>query len=352
MVVRVEKTKLILCLITLIALFAGAFIAYGIVFADAEEETNKNENGTYIKWAEFNVCYKALEDAMNLDIETYNKLYHISWIESLSYLAVKNGNDWSGYKSSDIDKMLLELEDIYTIDDLMNGNKYYNFYKEVFSATLSGFLSEYEKQAPDGNGGKKTVSGYGLVAYSPVAEGFSYSHYDDFGNSRSYGYKRRHLGNDLLGFVGTPIVAIEGGTVECIGWNQYGGWRLGIRSFDGKRSYYYAHLRKERPYHSDISLGATVKAGQVIGYMGMTGYSTKEGVNGMSTPHLHLGLQLIFDESQKEGDNQIWLDVYNIVKLLYKNKATVTKDSGSGEYYRKYDIILPTYPEELKKYLH
>lgn len=351
MVVRVGKTKVFLCIVSLIALFIGAFIAYGIVFADAEEEKGESEKNTYIKWAEFNVCYEALEDTMKLDIDSYDKLYHISWIDALSYLAVKNGNNWKTYKSSDIDKMLSELGDVYTVDDLMQGNKYYAFYKEVFSAVLSGFLSEYEKQAPDGNGKEKFVSGYGLVAYSPVAEGFSYSHYNDFGNSRSYGYKRRHLGNDLLGYVGTPIVAVEGGTVECIGWNQYGGWRLGIRSFDGKRSYYYAHLRKEKPYHSKISLGAKVKAGQVIGYMGMTGYSTKEGVNGMSTPHLHLGLQLIFDEIQKEGDNQIWLDVYNIVKLLYRNKATVVKDSKTGEYYRRYDIILPSYPEELKKYI-
>ena len=61
--------------------------------------------------------------------------------------------------------------------------------------------------------------------------------------------------------------------------------------------------------------------------MGMTGYSAKENVNGMNVPHLHFGLQLIFDESQKEGTNQIWLDVYRLVKLLSKNRATVIKDA-------------------------
>ena len=93
-----------------------------------------------------------------------------------------------------------------------------------------------------------------------------------------------------------------------------------------------------------------MKAGQVIGYMGMTGYSVKSNVNGMSVPHLHFGMQLIFDESQKEGVNQIWLDVYNIVRLLQKNRATVVKDAESGEYQRKYDIIVKTYPETLQKY--
>lgn len=344
MLIKLSKKKIVAGLITLLALVVGTVIAFFFVSAQQSQEKN------YIKWFEFNVSEKALTDAMNLDIETYDMLYHISWIDVLSYLAVKNGNDFSRYKSSDIKELQKKLGDIYTVDDLMKDNSYYSFYKEAFGAALGGLLGEYEKQAPDGNGGEKLVTGYGLVAYSPVAEGFSYSHYDDFGNSRSYGYRRKHLGNDLMGYVGTPITAVEGGTVEAIGWNQYGGWRLGIRSFDGKRSYYYAHLRKGRPYAQDIELGTQVKAGQVIGYMGMTGYSTKSDVNGMSVPHLHFGMQLIFDECQKEGTNQIWLDVYNIVRLLSRNRATVTKDSATGEYKRRYDIITPAYPDSLQKY--
>ena len=331
----------------LILLTAVLCIIVAVSFASAQEEQTEKK---YIKWFEMNVCFAALEDAMELDIETYDMLYHISWIDTLSYLACKNGNNWARYSKKDIDKMVSALGDMYTVDDLMADNKYYSFYKEAFSAALGGLLDEYEKQAPDGQGGKKLVSGYGLVAYLPVAEGFSYSHSDDFGNSRSYGYKRKHLGHDMMGYVGTPIVAVEGGTIECIGWNQYGGWRLGIRSFDGKRSYYYAHLRKDSPYAQGIEAGAKVKAGQVIGYMGMTGYSVKSNVNGMSVPHLHFGLQLIFDESQKEGINQIWLDMYNIVRLLERNRATVVKNSQTGEYERKYDVVTPSYPESLQKY--
>ena len=347
MVHRLDKRKLV------IFMLAFAVIFVSVVMVQKEEKVQEvTAQKSYIKWFEMNVSLSALEDAMVLDIETYDKLYHISWIDSLSYLACKNGNNWSKYSEKDLKTMIQKLGDMYTVDDLMQGNKYYSFYKESFSAVLGGLLGEYEKQAPDGNGGKKIVSGYGLVAYLPVAEGFSYSHSDDFGNARSYGYKRKHLGHDMMGYVGTPIVAVEGGTVECIGWNQYGGWRLGIRSFDGKRSYYYAHLRKDSPYAKGIQAGSQVKAGQVIGYMGMTGYSVKSNVNGMSVPHLHFGLQLIFDESQKEGINQIWLDMYNIIRLLERNKATVTRDSQSGEYQRKYDIITPAYPESLQKYFY
>lgn len=337
MVLHLDKRILAGFLSLVLALCAVVMAFYTNV--NAENEPDGAGDG-YIKWAEMNVSLSALEDTMRLDIDTYGKLYHISWIDSLSYLACKNGNNWSGYKKTQLNKMVEELGESYTVDDLMAGNKYYTYYKQSFSAMLSGLLGVYEKEAPDGNGGKKLVSGYGLVAYSPIAEGFSYSHYDDFGASRSYGYRRSHLGNDLMGYVGTPIVSVEGGRVECMGWNRYGGWRLGIRSLDGKRSYYYAHLRKDRPYAEGIEVGAVVKPGQVIGYLGMTGYSTKENVNGMNVPHLHFGLQLIFDESQKEGTNQIWLDVYNLVRLLAKNRATVVKDEKTGEYIRKYDITV------------
>lgn len=345
MIFHINAKKIILLsflvLFLVIVVFLVSFFAFK---AQGEEEK------TYIKWAQLNVSLKALEDAIELDEETYTKLYHISFIDTISYLAVKNSNDFSSYKKNDIDDMLEKLGDIYTVDDLLKDNKYYLYYKEVYSAALGGLLGEYTKQVPSKNGEKEVKSGYGIIAYSPIAEGFSYSHYDDFGNGRTYGYRRSHLGNDLFGYVGTPIVAVEGGVVECYGWNNYGGWRLGIRSFDGKRSYYYAHLKKDSPYASGIKQGSLVKAGQVIGYMGMTGYSTKENVNGMNVPHLHFGMQLIFDESQKEGENQIWLDMYTLVKYLERNKATVIKDEKTNEYKRKYDIISDNYPLALQKF--
>ena len=80
----------------------------------------------------------------------------------------------------------------------------------------------------------------------------------------------------MMGQVGTPIIAVESGYVEAIGWNPYGGWRIGIRSLDQKRYYYYAHLRKNYPYQSNLSQGSYVQAGDVIGYLGRTGYSTTE----------------------------------------------------------------------------
>lgn len=133
-------------------------------------------------------------------------------------------------------------------------------------------------------------------------------------------------------------MAIESGTVEIMGWNQYGGWRIGIRSFDKKRYYYYAHLRQNYPFAEGLAEGDIVTAGDVIGYMGHTGYSTKENVNNIKVTHLHLGIQLIFDESQKEGNNEIWIDCYQLVRFLYKNRSEVEKIADTREWKRKYQM--------------
>lgn len=185
-----------------------------------------------------------------------------------------------------------------------------------------------------------------MKAFCPIAKNYSFSHYDDFGASRSYGYKRIHFGNDLMGSIGTPIIAVESGIVEAIGWNQYGGWRIGIRSFDKKRYYYYAHLRKNHPYVQDIKEGQIVQAGDVIGYLGMTGYSTKENTNNINVPHLHFGIQIIFDEVQKEGPNQIWCDLYDLVNFLKRNSSEVYRSNDkTKDYSRKIDFIDSSLPD-------
>lgn len=78
--------------------------------------------------------------------------------------------------------------------------------------------------------------------------------------------------------------------------------------------------------------GKIVTAGEVIGYLGMTGYSAKEDTNNINIPHLHVGLQLIFNEVQKDGSNQIWIDMYELVKFLAPYRSKVYK-GDDGEYH-------------------
>ena len=79
------------------------------------------------------------------------------------------------------------------MEELTEGKKYYSYYLEAYTAILSEFVGEYEIEVPDENGGKRWERKYGLKVFSPIAKHFPYRHYDDFGTSRSYGFKRIHL---------------------------------------------------------------------------------------------------------------------------------------------------------------
>lgn len=305
--------------------------------ADASPQVTAKKD--YIKWVGFNVSAGAMNAAMKLDIESQDTEVPLDWIELLAILGVKYGGNFDSFRQADLTGLANRLKNGEKIEDITRDMKYYSYYLEAYAAVLGEFVGEYQIQTQASDGSIVWETGYGLKAFSPIAKNYGYSHYDDFGASRSYGYKRKHLGHDMMGSVGTPIIAVESGTVEAIGWNQYGGWRLGIRSFDKKRYYYYAHLRKNHPYPQDLSIGHTVKAGDVIGYLGMTGYSTKENVNNIDTPHLHFGMQLIFDESQKEGSSEIWIDCYEIARFLSQNQSSTVKEELTGERRRKFDFF-------------
>ena len=79
--------------------------------------------------------------------------------------------------------------------------------------------------------------------------------------------------------------------------------------------------------------------------MGHTGYSTTENVNNIKIVHLHWGLQLIFDESQKEGNNEIWIDVYPLTRFLAKHTQAAVKVEGTKEWVRTGDIVDPEVEE-------
>ncbi|MCI9139522.1 MAG: M23 family metallopeptidase [Lachnospiraceae bacterium] len=292
----------------------------------------------YIKWVDFKVTCEAMKEAYEYDVQSWNEEVHLPWIELLAYLGAKYGGDFSHYKQKDMEEIVQKLrEGEVTIQELKKEMKYFSYYLEAYGAVLGGMVGEYEIEREE-EGEKKWEKIYGLKAFSPIPKGFPYSDYDDFGVSRSYGYKRTHLGHDVMGQIGTPIVAVESGYVEALGWNQYGGWRIGIRSFDKKRYYYYAHLRQNYPYAENLKEGDIVIGGDIIGYMGHTGYSKKENVNNIDQVHLHWGLQLIFHESQKEGSNEIWISCYELMKFLRQNQVEAKKVEGTKEWKRTFEM--------------
>ncbi len=313
--------------------------------AESESRVQEALSDGYIKWVDFNVSYDALCLAYEWDVNTWGKEVHIDWVEMLAYLGARYGGDFSSNDkklAKDVAKLAEQLiEEGVTMEELTKDMQYYAYYKEAYGAVLGGMVGEYEIEEADENGNKVWKRVYGLKAFSPIARGFEYTHYADFGSNRSYGYQRPHLGHDMMGQIGTPIIAVESGYVEAIGWNQYGGWRIGIRSFDGRRYYYYAHMRQNYPYAEGLAEGSIVTAGDVIGYMGHTGYSATENVNNIEVIHLHWGMQLIFDESQKDGSNQIWIDVYPLTQFLYKHRSEVEKVENTREWRRVYDMKDP-----------
>jgi murein DD-endopeptidase MepM/ murein hydrolase activator NlpD len=110
----------------------------------------------------------------------------------------------------------------------------------------------------------------------PVAGAHSFR--DSWGEPRSGG--RSHHGVDMIAPRGTPLVAIEVGTITSTGFHYAGGNGLYLRGDSGD-IYYYAHMDG---YAGGIGAGVRVNKGQTIGYVGDTGNAT-------GTPHLHLGYQ-------------------------------------------------------------
>ncbi len=95
------------------------------------------------------------------------------------------------------------------------------------------------------------------------------------------GSSRAHEAIDILAPKGTPVVAVEDGTIAKLFLSDAGG--ITIYQFDPttRYAYYYAHLDGYAPGLSD---GAVIQRGQTLGYVGVTGNAPKD------TPHLHFAI--------------------------------------------------------------
>lgn len=117
----------------------------------------------------------------------------------------------------------------------------------------------------------------------PVTSHYSYR--GTWGVSRGWGGRRIHEGTDLFAGYGVPVRSTSYGIIEVMGWNDYGGWRVGIRDMHNTY-HYYAHLSS---FNKEFKEGNIVRPGEIIGYVGSSGYG-KEGTSGRFPPHLHYGM--------------------------------------------------------------
>ncbi len=119
----------------------------------------------------------------------------------------------------------------------------------------------------------------------PVPLRSDYSYRSTWGASRGWGGFRIHEGTDIFADYGVPVRSTCYGVIETMGWNRFGGWRIGLRSISNMY-HYYAHLSG---FNKQIKPGDVVQPGEVIGWVGSSGYG-KPGTSGKFPPHLHYGM--------------------------------------------------------------
>ena len=156
------------------------------------------------------------------------------------------------------------------------------------------------------------------VKYFPIPQSLDdtedkISYVDSWMFERNYGGKRGHEGTDIMAEKNTPgyypVVSMTDGVVTEKGWLEKGGWRIGITAPTGAY-FYYAHLAS----YAELEKGDSVKAGDLLGYMGDSGYG-EEGTTGEFPVHLHLGIYL------KEGTEEISVNPYPV--LRYAENARI-----------------------------
>lgn len=104
------------------------------------------------------------------------------------------------------------------------------------------------------------------------------SNFDPARQDPVLGYVRAHKGTDIGAPTGTPVVAAASGLVTAAGYSLSMGNYIIIAHGDGITTRYYHNSRLA------VSEGQAVKAGQVISYVGSTGWSTG--------PHLHFEVRI------------------------------------------------------------
>lgn len=92
-------------------------------------------------------------------------------------------------------------------------------------------------------------------------------------------FQRFHTGIDLAAPVGTPIYAARAGQVSTAGWSRFGYGLHVIIDHGGAQETLYAHMSRIA-----VRPGQWVDRGEVIGYVGSTGWSTG--------PHLHFEVRV------------------------------------------------------------
>ena len=230
------------------------------------------------------------------EIKEFSEEHQLDFLQCLTTIMVQCEFDLTQFKSKNM--------------NISDYNEQYNYLEANYIEEYNSLLASYEAIWKD--------LSYFPVPKSSKDEDATISFENSWGSKRSYeNSESRHEGTDIMtsnnqrGYF--PIVSMTDGVVEQVGWLEKGGYRIGVRSPHGGY-FYYAHLYN---YASEFKPGDTIKAGQLLGFMGDTGYSKVEGTVGNFDVHLHLGIYI-----QTPNYNEISINPYWILKHLENKRLS------------------------------
>lgn len=277
------------------------------------EDDSTAEEGLIIHTTPSDVISDALE---------CERMYKGDWLSYMLAQYIDSEFQWDEIDYTGMQNLARELKN-KSLKEILGEEKYktykemMKYYKCIYEDLAYVKKEKYTYKDKDGNEKYKYqyITKYNITY--PIPEGYDYYHNNDYGAKRTFGGDRSHMGNDIMAEKGTPIVAVASGRVEKMGWNTLGGWRISIID-DNDRYWYYAHLSN---YERGISEGDRVKAGEIIGYIGNSGYGP-EGTTGEFDPHLHIQIGAKFPEQK----DVIYFNPYGILRFAENNKTELEED--------------------------
>lgn len=202
-------------------------------------------------------------------------------VEQATALILQLEDDIEAYEEA-FDEKEAEAEDIQAridqmVADLKKQQEAERKAREAYEAALRA--QQLQQQQQNNNGGGTTASAaeagyFSWPTYTTyISSGFGYRVHPIFGTTKY------HSGLDIAAALGTTITAAAGGTVQISEYSSSYGNYCVIYHSNGTTTL-YAHMNS-LPI---VSVGETVTAGQAIGYVGSTGWSTG--------PHLHFEIRV------------------------------------------------------------
>ena len=180
-------------------------------------------------------------------------------------------------KSNEVNKKLRELN--YQTKQLEVSIEKYNSDMDKIDAEIEAFLKEQEASKPSG-GSSSTVNGKGWTWPVPYSNSYITSPYG-YRNDPISGAYKFHSGIDISmpNAMGKNLVAVKPGTVILTKHSNSGYGNYVMIDHGGGYVSLYAHCKSLA-----VSTGQYVNQGQVIAYIGTSGYSTG--------PHVHFEIRV------------------------------------------------------------